>query len=365
MKTRIMNNKIYSVITGTGSYIPTNLIKNEDFLSNEFYETDGKKLNKDNQEIIDKFLEITTIAERRYADDNLVTSDIAYYAALDALKSSNSNPEELDYIIVAHNFGDVRIGNKSVDIVPSIAARVKHKLGIENPNTIAYDLPFGCPGWLQAIIQADYYIKSGDAKKVLVIGADTLSRISDPHDRDSMLYADGAGATILEAKESSTPIGILAHKTRSDTFLFSEMLYMDKSYNPNTENQEEKFLKMNGRKLYQYALETVPQAVKDCLDKSNTHISEIDKVLIHQANGKMDDAILKRLFKLYNISEMPDNVMPMTISWLGNSSVATIPTLLDLILKGKLENHKINKEDTLVFASVGAGMNINAMVYKV
>lgn len=360
-----MNDNIYSVITGTGSYIPSRRISNKDFLTNEFYDVDGSKLDKTNQEIIKKFLEITTIAERRYVTDDLTTSDISYYAALEAIESANIDKEELDYIIVAHNFGDVRNDNKQLDIVPSIAARVKHKLEIKNPYTIAYDLPFGCPGWLQGVIQADYFIKSGDAKKILVIGSDILSRISDPHDRDSMLYADGAGATILEAKKSDHPIGIIAHKTRSDTLVYSQMLYMGKSYNPDVKNKDDFYLKMNGRKLYQYALENVPQTIKDCLDKSNTHIDEVDKVLIHQANGKMDDAMLKRLYKLYNIVDIPKNVMPMTIEWLGNSSVATVPTLLDLILNDKLKPHKINNGDTLVFTSVGAGMNINAVIYKV
>jgi 3-oxoacyl-[acyl-carrier-protein] synthase-3 len=87
-------------------------------------------------------------------------------------------------------------------------------------------------------------------------------------------------------------------------------------------------------------------------------------VLIHQANGKMDDAILARLYCLYDIKDIPENVMPMTIDWLGNSSVATVPTLLDLILKDKISGHQINDGDTIVFASVGAGMNINALVYK-
>ncbi len=358
-----MKQDIYSIITGTGSYIPTRRIKNEDFISNDFYEADGKKIDKPGKEIVDKFLEITTIAERRYVTDDLTTSDIAYFSAVEAIKSANIDKEELDYIIVAHNFGDVRSNNKQLDIVPSLAARVKHKLEIKNPYTIAYDLPFGCPGWLQGVIQADYFIKSGDAKKILVIGADVLSRISDPHDRDTMLYADGAGATIFEAKSSDKPIGILAHKTRSDTFLYSEMLYMDKSFNPDLKNKGDYFLKMNGRKLYQYALENVPQAIKDCLEKSNTKLDDIDKVLIHQANGKMDDAMLMRLYKLYGI-DIPENIMPMTVSWLGNSSVATIPTMLDLILKNKLNPHEIKRDDSIVFASVGAGMNINTLIYK-
>lgn len=359
-----MSGKIYSIIKGTGKYIPSNKVKNEDFHSTEFYDGYGKKSPKSNQEITEKFEEITTITERRHVSKDLVTSDIAFFAAEDAINSSKINKEELDYIIVAHNFGDVKHDNRRSDLVPSLAARVKHKLAILNPNCVAYDLPFGCPGWLQATIQADYYIKSGDAKRILIIGADVLSRISDPNDRDSMLYADGAGAVILEGKESDTPIGILAHATRSDTYEFSEMLYMDKSFNPDSEHKDTLFLKMNGRKLYMYALTTVPQAIQTALLKSKTPLSEIKKVLIHQANGKMDDAILQRLYALYDIKDIPKDVMPMTISWLGNSSVATVPTLLDLILKGELKPHEINKGDSIVFASVGAGMNINAMVYK-
>ena len=359
-----MNRTIYTVITGTGNFIPAKIIRNEDFLTNVFYDADGKKLKKGNQEIIDKFFEITTIAERRYVTDNLTTSDIAYYAAIAAINSAGIDKEELDYIIVAHNFGDVKNDFKRTDVVPCLAARVKHKLEIKNPNTVVYDLLFGCPGWLQAAIQADYLIKSGDAKKVLVIGAEILSRVADPHDRDSMLYADGAGAAIFEAKQSEYPIGILAHKTRSDTLLNSGMLYMGKSYEPDNENKDDVFLKMHGRKLYQYAIEKVPQTIKECLEKSNIHLSEIKKALIHQANGKMDEAILKRLFGLYDIVDVPKDIMPMTITWLGNSSVATIPTLLDLILKNQLKPHKINIGDTILFASVGAGMNINALIYK-
>jgi len=359
-----MATKIYSKITGTGKYIPTVKIKNDYFLDNEFYEAAGQKSEKANSEILEKFLEITTIAERRYVTDDLLTSDISFFAAEEAIKAANIDKEELDYIILAHNFGDVRIDNKQVDIVPSLAARVKHKLQIKNPFCVAYDLPFGCPGWVQGVIQADYFIKSGDAKKVLVIGADILSRVSDPHDRDSMLYADGAGAVVLEATESDEPTGILSHITRSDTFLYSKMLYMGKSYKITEENKNELYLKMNGRRLYQYALENVPSTIKIALDKIGIHISEVNKVLIHQANGKMDDAILQRLFALYGITELPDKVMPMTIDWLGNSSVATIPTLLDLIVKNEMPGHQINENDIIVFASVGAGMNINTVVYK-
>jgi 3-oxoacyl-[acyl-carrier-protein] synthase III len=359
-----MDRDIYSVITGTGKYLPTKNVVNEDFLMNEFYGTDGKKLEKSNPEIVEKFFEITTIAARRYVTDNLVTSDLGYYAAIDAIKTAGIDKEDLDCIIFAHNFGDVRNASRLMDAVPCLAARVKHKLEIKNPDTVAYDILFGCPGWLQAAIQADYLIKSGDARKVLVIGAEILSRVSDPHDRDSMLYADGAGAAVFEARRSENPTGIIAHKTRSDTLLYSNMLYMDKSYKHDNKMDGDSFLKMNGRKLYQYAIEKVPQTIKECLEKSSIHLSEIKKALIHQANGKMDDAILKRLFSLYDIADVPKDIMPMTIGWLGNSSVATIPTLLDLILKDQLEPHKLDSGDTILLASVGAGMNINVLIYK-
>jgi 3-oxoacyl-[acyl-carrier-protein] synthase-3 len=111
-------------------------------------------------------------------------------------------------------------------------------------------------------------------------------------------------------------------------------------------------------------LRTVPKVVKKSLDLAGIGLGDVKKVLIHQANEKMDQAILKRLFDLCNVKDIPDNIMPMTISWLGNSSVATLPTLLDLLLKNKLDNHRLRSGDIAVFASVGAGMNINVMVYQ-
>ena len=354
----------YSVIIGTGSYLPKRKVPNADFLDFEFYESNGSKIDKDNEYIVDKFKEITTIEERRYVTDDLVTSDIAFFAAESAIDNAGIDKESLDYIIVAHNFGDVKAGTNRTDMVPALASRVKHKLKIKNPDCVAYDLPFGCPGWLQGMIQADYFLRSGDASRILVIGAETISRVIDLHDRDSMIYADGAGATILEGRESESPVGILAHKTRSDTYRYAEMLTMGCSYNVTPKNQDNLYLKMNGRRLYQYALETVPLSIKACLDKAGVGIEKVSKVLIHQANGKMDDAIIERLYKLYGKDEVPEGVMPMIISWIGNSSVATVPTLLDLITRKEMENQVINAGDVVVFASVGAGMNINAAVYQ-
>jgi 3-oxoacyl-[acyl-carrier-protein] synthase-3 len=354
---------IRSVIVATGSYIPEQVITRNYFTNHHFHEKDGKPVAKNNAVILEQFENITEIIERRYAQNNQNTSDLGFLAAKDALESSGIDPETLDYIIVAHNFGDIAYGTNRVDIVPTLAARVKQLLQIKNPDCVAYDLPFGCPGWVEGVIQANYYLKSGDAKRCLVIGAEVLSRITDPHDRDSMIYADGAGAVILEAAQDGNT-GIIAHKTQSHAVDYANLLTMGPSYASTSQIEKDLFIKMNGRKLYEYALNHVPLVIKMALDKANVSLFDIDKVLIHQANGKMDAAILQRLFKLYGKEEYEADLMPMNISHHGNSSVATIPTLFDSIMKGKMAGQSINPGDKLLFASVGAGMNINAIVYQ-
>ena len=121
---------------------------------------------------------------------------------------------------------------------------------------------------------------------------------------------------------------------------------------------------MHGRKIYEYALKNVPIAIKETIDKANLTIDDIDKILIHQANAKMDYAMISRLHKLYGKTDYDHAIAPMTIQDLGNSSVATIPTMFDLIIKGKMKDQKFKEKGNIVFASVGAGMNINAVVYK-
>lgn len=348
-------------ITGSGSYIPTQVVSNSDFAQHEFLNEDGTPFSQSNEVVAQKFIEITGILERRYITDDLNTSDIATIAAQKAIVDANLDKETLDYIIFAHNFGDVKKGTIQGDMLPSLAAKVKHNLQIKNPKCIAYDILFGCPGWLEAFIQAQAFIKAGMAKKCLVIGAESLSRVVDPHDRDSMIYSDGAGATIIEATPESG--GVLAHESVSFTLDEAHYLFYGKSYNT-THNPDIRYIKMHGRKIYEFALSNVPKAMKECLDKSGIDINEVKKILIHQANEKMDEAIIQRFYKLYG-QKPPEGIMPMSIHKLGNSSVATIPTLYDLLIKEKIENHHLAKGDIILLASVGAGMNINAMVYQI
>lgn len=359
-----MKKEVKAAFVATGSYIPEERIKNDAFLTHRFYEKDGSEIKKDNATIIRKFREITGIDERRYVRPEQTASTIGYLAALDALDSSGIDKESLDYIIVAHNFGDVQHGSNRVDLVPSLASRIKYLLGIANPDCVAYDIAFGCPGWVEGVIQASFYIRAGEARRCLVIGTETLSRVVDPHDRDTMLYSDGAGAAIIEVTEEREEGVILSHKTQTHAMEYAHLLNMGPSYDTSFGSGRDMFIKMNGRKLYEFALTHVPLVIKAALEAAKVPITDIKKVLIHQANDKMDAAILERLFKLYNMDTSPEDLMPMTISWLGNSSVATVPTLLDLIQKGKLKGQELNKGDKVILASVGAGMNINAVIYQ-
>ncbi len=347
-------------IIGIGSYIPNKEVSNTDFGDHVFLNEDGTPFGYPNEVVIKKFKGITGIENRRYAEDQHTSSDLAYFAAERALENAKIDRETLDYIIFAHNFGDVKSGTNQSDILPSLATRVKNKLDIKNPKCVAYDILFGCPGWIEGVLQANAFIKSGMAKRVLVIGAETLSRVVDDHDRDSMIYSDGAGASILEASEDEA--GLLSYESATFANDEANFLFFGKSYNPDLD-PDIKYIKMYGRKIYEFALSQVPCAMKSCLDKSGIGIDEVKKILIHQANEKMDEAIIARFYKLYD-KTAPENIMPMSIHDLGNSSVATVPTLYDLLIQGKLENHEINKGDVVIFASVGAGMNVNAFVYR-
>ncbi len=354
-----------SVITGTGCYIPAEVKTNKDFIINSFYGEDNEPITTPPEEVVEKFKGITGIEERRYVSTGQNSSDIASIAARIAIEDSGIDAETLDQVIVAHNFGNVVKHTIQTDVLPALASRVKHDLGIHNPNCVAYDILFGCPGWLQGVIQADAYFKAGIAHKALVVGTETLSRVLDLYDRDSMIFSDGAGASVVEYRETGdNGSGILSTAVQSHCIDEAYYLYMGKSNFPGSDPRI-RYIKMKGRKVYEYAMKHVPLAMKECLEKGNIDITAIKKIFIHQANEKMDEGIIKALFKLYGIRQIPDYIMPMSIHKLGNSSVATIPTVYDLVRRGKLENHQLQTGDIVLFASVGAGMNINAVCYRV
>lgn len=347
-------------ISGTGSFIPKNKVHNSSFCNKIFFDKNGNEYTNSNDEIIEKFQSITGIRERRYADKEHKTSDLATFAAQNAIKDAVIDKETIDYIIVAHNFGDIEFGTNQYIALPSVATMVKHKLNILNENCVAYDIIFGCPGWIEGVIQASAFIKSKMAKRCLVIGADTLSRTIDESDRDSMIFADGAGATIIE--ENLEPGGILSHKTITKAGKEALYLFCETSYNPKN-TRSVKHIKMNGRKVYEFAISHIPGALKKCLEDSGKNIDDVKKIFLHQANEKLDEAVLKYFYKQFN-KEIPENIMPISVDIYGNSSVATIPTLYDEVIKNNFKGHNLKKGDVILFASVGAGMNINALTYQ-
>ena len=350
-----------TIIIGSGSYLPNRIVGRDFFLDSEFYAEDGQKIDKPAEETISKFVEITEIENRRFIEDDLSNSKIGYEAAKIAIDDANIDPETLDYIIYASNFGEVTV-NGYVDFMPNMAARVKNQLGIKNRKCITYDMMFGCPGWVEAMILANHFIKAGTAKNILVIGSETLSRVTDPYDRNKMIFADGAGAVVVTATQQEN-VGIIAHNTICDNG--PELNYLANGSSLNKEaDQSRIYVRMQGRKIYEYALKNVPTAIKETIEDANLSIENINKILIHQANAKMDYAMIDRLHKLYEIKEYDHAISPMTIQEFGNSSVATIPTMFDLIIKGKMEGHSFKEKDNIVMTSVGAGMNINAIVYR-
>ena len=350
-------------IIGTGSYLPPGRVSNNDFLEHTFYKKNGTPIQKATSAIVTKLKNISEIEERRYATDDQDNAFIAYQAAEAAIKDAGIDRNTLDQIIFAHNVGNAPVGDKNLDLIPNLAARLKNKLGITNENCVAYDILFGCPGWVQGMIQTHMYFCGNGAKRTLVIGSDVLSRFVDTNDLDSMLFADGAGAAVFERQDVDDNSGILAFKAISSCASDVDYIKHDQRI-LNEEDKSVYFLTMNGRGVYRYGLEKVPAAISECLKAANVDLKDVSKFLIHQANGKMIKQMIQKLFEIEGYEAFPACVLPLTVQFTGNSSVATVPTLLDLIKKGELEHHEIKKGDIIVMASVGSGMHANCVVYK-
>lgn len=350
-----------TIIKGTGSVLPELVVPNSDFNDHIFYDKSGVKLQKQGEEITAKLESITGIRERRYIPFDQDSRPLMTEAAQLAIENAGINPNKLDGIIVAHNAGNMLNDENYFHTVPNMAALLKNTLGITNYECFAYDILFACPGWLQASIQAHQAIQNGDAENILVVGIEIASRLLDPYDLDSMILADGCGAVVLS--KSSENKGVLSCATFSHAQNDVSNIYLGKSNNP--EQSGNCWFKMNGKEVYRYATTWVPKVIQKALDKANLNVTDIDMFLFHQANDKLIHAVAKNLSELYETDLANfDGKLPMTIQFLGNTSVATIPTMLDLILRGKLEGYEIHEGDKVVMASVGAGMHCNAIVYQ-
>ena len=351
-----------TIITGTGSVIPDLLVPNSQFESNEFYDRNGVRMEKSGKAIVAKLESICGIRERRYIPYDQDSLELMSAASRLAVSDAGLTANDLSGIVVAHNAGNMVPDTGAFHTVPNMAAVLKHELGSTNHDCFAYDVLFGCPGWLQGIIQAHQAISCGDAEHVLITGLEVASRLLDPHDPDSMILADGCGACVV-SQTNDGDRGIMSYATYSHAIDDNRIIYLGPSHKPGVTGSC--YFHMNGRAVYKYATEWVPKVIKNALDKAGLDVGDVSIFLLHQANAKLLEAIAANLAQLYHVAiESFDGKIPSTIEFLGNTSVATIPTMLDLIRKEKLAGFTIQPGDIALMASVGAGMHCNAIVYR-
>ncbi len=368
---------INSIITATGRCIPEVVVDNAEFLGRVFYTAEGVPEKKPAEAIIKKFVERSGIGSRRYARDGQVASDLGAIALRHAIDSSGIDIQSLDLIICASNYGDITSDHHFCDMVPNLATRILQKAGYDGRRggkVMAYDPVAGCPGWLQALILADLELQRGSAKRVAVVGAETLSRVRDPYQKDGLLFSDGAGAVIVEGIEGEEREGILGWDRELITYYDpksspvtdpSQYIAMRPSKNP-AHDPSRLYIEMMGPNVAQLAIDHVPRIIKQVLEKANLGVQDVDKFLLHQANKKLD-------FDMARAAGIPEEdiveKVPITLDYLGNSSLATIPIMLDLTARRELVNggehrHALKAGDYVIFASVGASMIVNALLYR-
>ncbi len=314
---------IYSKINATGSYLPERILSNKDL---------EKSLDTTDEWIVSR----TGIKERHIIGDDETTSDMAYKAALDALKSSTINPSEIDLIIVATTTPD--------KVFPSTACSVQNKLNIgESP---AFDIQAVCSGFIYALSIADKFIKTGAKKNILVIGADAMSRITDYTDRsNAILWGDGAGAVILTATDKP---GILSTHIHSEG-KYESMLHVPRSNNPSKKDT----IEMQGNQVFKMAVNTLDRIVDETLNANNLMKSDIDWLVPHQANIRILEATAKKL-------EMPMDKVVVTLDKHGNTSAASIPLALDYGVR----SGKIKSGETILMEAFGGGFTWGSALIK-
>src|SRR3989344_1258793 len=367
---------IYSVILATGSYTSGRLVSTEELVKDARFYREGKP-----EELTQKALDAMGTKYRLWANENEVTSDLGAIALNKCFESSILTREEVNYIIVAHNTGD------NGDIIPPISSIVAEKAGFKNVSFS--DKTAGCQGFSYALKEADAYIKLGWADKVAVVGAEKLSSIKGSS-TSSLLFGDGACAIILGKFESEYPTGILASYTNGDPTLNRVLKMCGRNEesisiinNPNYKLRRD--LEMDGYAVYDKAKVVIPDTFFKLLKKTNLNANQVKYLLKHQASEKILSKSsyegLKRMG--YNdkqvrefIEQYRRNKVPKSLHYLGNSSVATTGTLLDILLKRKtdnpdlegllkdLKNYKIEEDDIIALLSVGAGIGWAGQLIK-
>lgn len=320
-----MSNKVKARITAGGSYLPNKVLTNDDL---------SKMVDTSDEWIVAR----TGIKQRHIADDGELTSDLAVKACKELFKNSRIKAEEIELIIVATTTPDLTF--------PSTAVIVQDKIGAKN--AFAFDVQAVCSGFVYALNVANSFIVTNQVKNALVIGAETLSRIVDWKDRNTcVLFGDGAGAVLLEAKEGDH--GILSTKLKSDGSL-TDIL---KTSGGPSSNTSPGFIEMAGREVFKHAVNKMSEVVIESLDEVNMKIEDIDLLIPHQANIRILDSVAKKL----NLSE--DKVIT-TVEDQANTSAASIPLAIDYALK----NNRIKDGDIVVLEALGGGLTWGAVTIR-
>lgn len=316
----------YSRILGTGSYLPARILTNADL----------EKLVETNDQWI---VERTGIRERHIAAEGEFTSDLAIQAARAALDVAGLKPDDIDLLLVATTTPDL--------VFPSTACIVQSKLGMTNGKP-AFDLQAVCSGFVYALSVADQFIKTGAARHVLVIGAETLSRITDWNDRSNcILWGDGAGAVVLGA--SAEP-GIIATHIHADG-RHKELLRT--TTGPSTGLHEPALMRMEGNAVFKMAVNTLDRIVDETLEANGLSKSDIDWLVPHQANIRIISATAKKL------GMSMDNVVT-TVAGHGNTSAASVPLAFDVAVR----DGRIQRGQTVLMEAFGGGFTWGSALLK-
>ncbi len=316
----------YSKIIATGSYLPAKVLTNDDLT---------KMVDTNNEWIVER----TGIKERRIINENENTSDMAYQAALNAIKMAEIDPSTIDFILVATATPD--------SVFPSTACILQHKLGIKGGG--AYDMQAACSGFIYALATADSYIKAGLAKRILVVGADSLSRIVDYTDRGTcILFGDGAGAVILEASDEA---GILGAELKADGSYGPILTSSGHLYNGQIKGSP--YIYMDGQAVFKFAVKSLTAIAKELLAKVGMTSGEINWMIPHQANLRIIEATAKML-------GTPIDKVVITVDRHGNTSAASIPLALDEAVR----DGRIKRGDNLLLEGIGAGFTWGAVIAK-
>ncbi len=320
---------MYSRIAGTGRYLPENVVTNHDL----------EKI----VDTTDEWIRTRTGIERRhFAADGETTCDLAEKAARNALEAAAVEPSDIDFIVVGTTTPD--------QIFPNVGCLLQERLGIHN--SAAFSVEAACTGFLYALGIADKFIRLGDAKRALVVGAETLTRMVDWKDRStSVLFADGAGAVVLEPAEEP---GIISTHLHADG-QYKDLLYFPSGVSKGFDGLKagKDFVHMSGNEVFKVAVNTLGRIVEETLEANDLDKSDIDWLIPHQANIRIIQATARKL-------DMPMDRVVLTVQDHGNTSAASVPLALDVAVR----DGRVQRGDTLLLEAFGGGFTWGSALVK-